>query len=386
MKIAMLGQKGIPAAFGGVETHVAELATRLTREGHAVFAYSRLWYTPKNIRTVNGVRVIRLWSLKAKCFDAITHVALSLAHALLFVRPDIYHFHGVGPALLAWVPRIFAPRATVIVTFHSVDRLHEKWGRIGRLALTMGEWAAVHFPHQTIAVSKTIAAYVTQTYGKTVTYVPNGITPRRVAVDSIVLAPYALEPYHYLAMVSRLVPHKHQHTLIAAWKQAKALRPDLFRNLKLAIVGGTAFTDDYVKRLHLLAEDDASIVFTSYQSGETLEALFAGSRFVVHPSVAEGLPIAVLEAMSYGKAVIAADIPENMEVIGDYGVSFARGEAADLAEKMINLLDDPTHTSALGHLARTYVEDSFNWDDIAKDVMRVYGAYQQLPEGILALE
>ena len=386
MKIVMLGQKGIPASFGGVETHVAELSTRLTRAGHTVIAYARFWYTPKNTTTVNGVRVIRVPSLKLKCFDTITHVGLSLVHAVLFVRPEVYHFHGVGPALLSWVPRVFAPRATVVVTFHSMDRLHQKWGMFSRFMLTLGERAAVTFPHQTIAVSKTIAKYVKHTYGKTITYVPNGITPRRVAVDSIVLAPYDLEPYHYISMVSRLVPHKHAHTLIEAWKKAKKLRPELFRNLKLAIVGGSAFTDDYVKRLQTQAKSDSSIVFTSYQSGETLEALFAGARFVVHPSVAEGLPIAVLEAMSYGKAVIAADIPENLEVIGEYGVPFARGKASDLAKKIIGLLDDPAQASALGHLARTYVEDSFNWDDIAIDVVSVYRAHNHAPEGILALE
>ncbi len=372
MKIAMFGQKGIPASFGGVETHAAELSTRLVRAGHAVFAYARFWYTPKSIATVNGVRVVRVLSLHTKCFDTITHVGFSLVHALLFVRPDVYHFHGVGPALLAWVPRLLAPRATVVVTFHSIDRLHQKWGLLGRWALSLGERAAVAFPHQTIAVSKTIAKYVKQTYSKTVAYVPNGITPRRVAMDSIVLAPFGLEPYRFVTMVSRLVPHKHAHTLITAWKKAKTLRPELFRNMKLAIVGGSAFTDDYVARLQLLAKSDSSIVFTSYQTGETLEALFAGSRFVVHPSVAEGLPIAVLEAMSYGKAVIAADIPENLEVMGEYGVSFARGKANDLAKKIIELIEDQTQAAALGHLARTYVEDAFNWDDIAKEVVQLY--------------
>jgi glycosyltransferase involved in cell wall biosynthesis len=383
MKIVMIGQKGVPAKFGGVETHVTELSTRLVRAGHTVIAYARQWYTPKGTAMFNGIRVVRLPSVHAKCFDAITHTFVAVIHAVLFVRPDVYHFHGVGPSLLAWMPRLLAPRASVITTFHSVDRYHDKWGRFARFMLKLGERA---FAHTTSAVSKTIAEYSATEYGGKAVYIPNGITPQRVATDPILLEPFGLEPFGYVLMVSRLVPHKGAHTLIEAWKLAKSENPALFRTLKLAIVGGSAFTDDYVRQLEAQAATDKSIVMTGYQAGETLESLFAGSRFAVHPSISEGLPIAVLEAMSYGKAVIATDIPENTEIVGDYGVTFKSNDVSELAQKITELVKDPMQAAALGHVARTYVEDAFNWDDIAAEVLSVYRVHTVAPEGLLALE
>ena len=386
MKIAMIGQKGVPGKFGGVETHVTELSTRLVRAGHTVIAYARRWYTPKGSAMFNGIRVVRLPSLHTKCLDTITHTFMAVLHAVIFVRPDIYHFHGVGPSLLAWMPRLLAPRATVITTFHSVDRFHDKWGVFARFMLKLGERAALAFAHTTIAVSKTIAEYAKTEYDGTAVYIPNGITPQRVSTDPILLEPFGLEPFGYVLMVSRLVPHKGAHTLIDAWKIAKEKNPSLFRTLKLAIVGGSAFTDEYVRKLEAQAATDPSIVMTGYQAGETLEALFAGARFVAHPSTSEGLPIAVLEAMSFGKAVIASDIPENQEVVGDYGMTFKVNDAVDLADKLTDLVRDPMQAASLGHVARTFVEDVFNWDDIAAEVLSIYRVHTVAPEGLLALE
>lgn len=385
MFIAMLGQKGVPGRSGGVETHVAELSTRLTRAGHSVVAYARNWYTPRGADRFNGVRVLRLPSVHTKHLDTISHTLLATLHAAIFVRPDVYHFHGVGPSLLSWIPRLLAPRARIVATFHCVDRWHEKWGWFAQTMLRLGERLATVIPDETIVVSKVLADYTKREYAASPTYIPNGVSPVRTATDPLLLAPFGLESYQYVAVVSRLVPHKGQHTLIEAWKAAKALRPELFRTLKLAIVGGSSFTDGYVKRLHAMAADDASIVFTGAQAGDALEALFSGSRFVVHPSTSEGLPIAILEAMSYGKAVLAADIPENMEVIAEHGVPFTAGDVNDLAHKLIELVLDPMRAAAVGHLARTYVEDAYDWMDIAAATLDVYRGSLQLEGGVLAI-
>ncbi len=385
MKIAMIGQKGIPAQFGGVETHVLELSTRLTRLGHAVTVYGRSWYVPKGTHRVNGIRVVRTPSLRTKHLDTVSASLFAIAHALVFVRPDVYHFHGVGPSLFAWIPRIFAPRATVVTTFHSVDRMHEKWGVFSRLVLRFGERAAFAFADETIAVSKTLAKYGEQEYGRRATYIPNGITPVRTSTDPLLLSPFGLEPFHYIAMVSRLVPHKGAHTLLAAWQLARKRQPELLKDVKLAIVGGSAFTDSYVRKLHAMAAHDDSIVFTGYQRGDTLTALFSGARFMVHPSTSEGLPIAVLEEMSHGKAVIAADIPETMEVAGEYGVPFPQGDIGALADAMIDLITDPMQAAAIGHAARIFVEDEYHWDDIAQDTAALYRRHSMVRQGVFAV-
>jgi glycosyltransferase involved in cell wall biosynthesis len=385
MKISMIGQKGLPAQFGGIETHVSELSTRLVRLGHQVTVYGRTWYVPRGTTAVNGIRIVRLPSVPTKTMDAASATILSVLHAVTLVRPDVYHFHGVGPALFSWIPRIFAPRATVVTTFHSIDRTHEKWGWFARFMLRLGERAAFAFADETITVSKTLTKYAEKEYGRRASYIPNGITPVRTSVDPLLLSPFGLEPFDYIAMVSRLVPHKGAHTLIAAWQRARASAPELMKNLKLAIVGGSAFTDEYVRKLKMMSAHDSSIVMTGYQRGETLDALFAGARFMVHPSVSEGLPIAVLEEMSYGKAVIAADIPETMEVVSEYGIPFPAGDIEALSESIIDLAADPMQAAAIGHAARTFVEDEYHWDDIAHDVIDVYRRHSMVREGVFAV-
>lgn len=374
MHIAMIGQKGVPSRYGGIETHVAELATRLVRAGFGVTAYNRSWYSTLESDRFNGMNVVTLPSLRTKHFDAITHTLLATLHAMIVVRPDVYHFHGVGPSLLAWLPKVFAPRATVVSTFHCIDRHHAKWGFFSRLMLRLGERASLFFADECIVVSKNLASYAYEQYGAQATYIPNGITPRRVATDELLLAPYGLQPFHYVAFVARLVPHKGAHTLITAWQKARAAAPEVLRDMKLAIVGDAAFTDSYVKKLKAQAAGDDSIVFTGYQNGETLAALFAGARFTVNPSTSEGLPIAVLEAMSYGKTVLASNIPAHVEVLADCGVAFKSEDVDDLAHKIAELAKDPMRTASLGHTAREYVESTYHWDDIAATTIARYRA------------
>lgn len=385
MKIAMIGQKGVPSKFGGIETHVTELATRLVRAGHDVTAYARPWYVSEKSDRYNGIKIKMLPSMNTKHLDAISHTFISTLHACLFLRPDIIHFHGVGPSLLSWMPKILRPSATVITTFHCIDRGHEKWNAFARWMLQTGEKFCVKFADATIAVSRTLVTYISMNYNKRVNYIPNGITPRRVTTDNILLDPLGLRSFQYIAMVSRLVKHKGAHTLISAWKMAREKQPDLFKDLKLAIIGGSAFTDDYVESLHKQAEGDDSIVFTDYQRGDVLQSLFAGAKFVVHPSTSEGLPIAILEAMSYGKAVIASDIPENMEVIAEHGVPFSTGNIEELSEKIIELAGDEMLTASIGHTAREFVETDYHWDDIAVETIDLYKKQLELREGVLAI-
>ena len=385
MHIALIGQKGLPRQYGGIETHVEELATRLVRHGNHVTAYTRSWYTPANMNLYNGIVLKSLPSINTKHLDAISHTFLATLHACLIERPDIIHFHGVGPSLLSWIPKILRPQAVVINTFHCIDREHAKWGAFARWMLQLGEKACIKFGHEVIAVSRTLVNYIAVSYHQRVHYIPNGISPRRANTDDVLLAPFDLQSFQYIAMVARLVPHKGAHTLIDAWKLAKEKEPELLRNTKLAIIGGSAFTDSYVEQLHAQARGDSSIVLTGFQRGDVLKALFAGAKFIVHPSTSEGLPIAILEAMSFGKAVIASDIPENMEVIAEYGVPFSTGDVKELSEKIIELASDEMQTASIGHAAREFVETEYHWDDIANATVELYEKRLAIREGILAV-
>lgn len=365
MKIAFIGQKGIPTKFGGVERHVEELSVRLSAAGQQVFVYCRPWYTTTEAHQYRGVRLVRLSSLHTKHLDAISHTLSATIHAL-FQPYDIIHYHGVGPALLAWLPRLCKPRCRVVVTFHCIDRKHQKWNWFARLALRLGEWAACVFAHQTIAVSQTLQQYCRDVYDTETVYIPNGVPlPPEHIGSALMSEQFGLQPNRYILAVSRLVRHKGIHHLIAAYQQVAT-------DLPLVIVGGSAFTDDYVAELQRLAAGSSQIRFVGYQEGAVLAELFAQATLFVQPSETEGLPITLLEAMAYGRPVIASDIAENQEALGGCGLLFHNRNIQDLAKKLTTALADPVRMHQFARAARQRVRVHYRWEDIVGQTERLY--------------
>lgn len=378
MKIAMIGQKGIPAAAGGIERHVEELSVELAKRGHEVLVFCRRWYVWP-VHEYKGVRCIATPSIRTKHLDAITHTFTSIIRAA-WEGADVFHIHGVGPALLSWMPRILRPSARVIVTFHCIDRSHGKWGRLAKFMLRLGEWIALRSPHATIVVSKALQTYVRMQYELDAIYIPNGTRFNTERPKTELVKNFGLEAGAYLLFCARLVRHKGAHLLVEAWKRLQAERPDLTAGKKLAIVGGSAFTDGYVEELRAQVGDDPTVVLTGTQTGETLHALFTGSYAVVHPSESEGLPISVLEAMSYGKCVLSSDIPENLELTERHGMSFRTGHLDDLVRKMEMLLEHPDLVSAVGADARAWVSKHYDWEDIGEQTEYLYEAVEFIPD------
>lgn len=366
----MIGQKGFPARSGGIEKHVQELSEQLVKKGHEVTVFGRAWYCGKT-KVNSQVKRIFIPTIRTKHLDAIVHTFFSIIVAA-WLKTDIFHIHGVGPALLAWLPKLLRPSAKVVVTFHCIDREQKKWGKFARFMLWLGERAACHFPDKTIAVSKTLTEYIKENYDTNASYIPNGVNVPKKENNQELIKQFDLEPNQYFLMVSRLVEHKGQKTLIKAWKIAQQINPKLLQNKKLAIVGGGAFTDSYVNELRVLAGDDLTIILIGEQTGETLHALFSNAYAAIHPSLAEGLPIAVLEAMSYGKCVLASDIPEHLEIIKDHGLPFQKNNSQDLAEKIIAVLETPDLTNFVGQNAAQFVQANYNWEEIATNVDVLY--------------
>ena len=370
MRIAMIGQKGIPIKFGGVERHVESLAVRLGSTGHQVTVYTRAWYGRSNPNFSVGVRSIVVPTIKTKNLDAIVHTFIATLHAI-FTGTDIIHYHGVGPSLMSWLPRLLAPRIKVVSTFHCIDRKHQKWGLFARLMLKLGERFACTFPHKTIVVSKTLQSYCDNLYPNRTEYIPNGITePEAVVEDDGTLERYGLKPNGYLLMVSRLVRHKGAHYLIEAYKNLKKRR--LVGDLKLVFVGDSAFTNDYVAEIKKMASDDSDIIFTGSLQGAPHDRLFRNSYAFILPSESEGLPIVILEAMSYGKTVLASDIPENVEVTRTHGINFRNTDVCDLEDKLTFLITNPQLVVRKGAGAKEFVVENYHWDDVARLVDSVY--------------
>ncbi len=366
----MIGQKGIPTIYGGIERHVEELSIRLAAEGHDVSAYVRNWYTPLPLATYQGVKLLRAPTLHSKHLDAIVHTLTATIHAL-FQQPDIIHYHGVGPALLSFIPRLFAPKVKVVVTFHCIDRYHQKWGALARFLLKIGERAACLFPHQTISVSKTIQNYCFNEYRADTAYIPNGVgMPEKMGTDT--LNQWGIKPNKYLLMVSRLVKHKGAHYLIDAWRRFKQNFPDIAADYKLVIVGDSAFTDDYVAELKGTAADHKDIVLTGWLSGIELHQLYANTACLVHPSENEGLPLTVLQAMSYARPVLVSDIPEHQEIVRDKQFLFRSADAASLAEKIVRLISNQDLLKTSGEANQQLVTKEYHWDTISENIIAEY--------------
>ncbi|MBI5071307.1 glycosyltransferase family 4 protein [Candidatus Falkowbacteria bacterium] len=377
MRIAMLGQKGIPfIRDGGVERHVEELSVRLAANGHEVSAYVRPRFIINGQKNYKGVRLISLPSIATKNLDTITHTFLATIN-VLFKKVDVIHYHGIGPSTLAWIPRIFKPRAKVVVTFHSIDRFHKKWGRFARIYLGWGEWTAVHFAHKTIAVSQSIQKYCREKFKKEVVYIPNGVAVEKVGgTDQI--EKLGLKKDSYILTVARLIKHKGIHYLIQAYRKMENTFGEDPKNWpggkikKLVIVGAPSFTDDYYAYLNKLAEQSPNIIFTGFQVGEPLKQLFANAYLYVHPSEAEGLSITILEAMSYGTCVLISNIPENMETIDHSGFSFETKNINDLYDKLVYLMAVPEIVAGRGERGKKFIKENFNWEMIVFETEKVY--------------
>ncbi len=370
MRIVMIGQKGLPVRkdAGGVERHVEELSTRLAARGHEVILYVRERYAPvPGAMTPDRVEIRVAPSIPTKHLDAVTYSFTATVLAL-FAGADVFHYHGIGPATLAWIPRIFAPFARVVVTFHSVDRRHGKWGAFARAYLAYAEWAALVFPHATIAVSKTIQEYCKRVHRKDAIYIPNGanIVASR---GNDRLARWGLTPERYILTVARLVPQKGIHHLIAAYG-------GLETDMPLVVVGDGGGTEPYVAGLQDQASGSSSVIFTGFQSGEALRQLYANAYLYVHPSEAEGLSISILEAMGAGRCVLVSDIPENVESIDHSGLSFANANVDDLREAMGELLHHPEIVRERGERAQRWVREEYDWGVITTRVLAVYGLRQ----------
>lgn len=366
IKVAMIGQKGMPAQFGGVETHVQELAVRLANQPQLdVIAYTRPWYTSKLLKRHKGVRLVSLPSVRSKHLDAITHTFVSILHAAFIERADVIHIHAVGPALLTGLARLVRPQAKVVVTFHCIDRQHQKWGSFAKLMLWLGELQAAWFAHSVISVSKTLQSYMYEVYGRQSTYVPNGVPVNPIIHADLITKEFGLKKDGYIVAVARIVRHKGFHHLIKAYNM-------LDTDKKLVIVGGSAHDEVYERELQELADGNSHIIFTGNQTGQSLQELFSNAYAYVLPSESEGLPISLLEAASYGRALIASDIPANAEVAAGIGYLFKNTNVADLAHKMQYAIDHPDEMLFAGKSAKEHVVKNYDWSEITKETTGVY--------------
>lgn len=361
-RVMMLGSRGIPNVQGGVEKHIEMIGTELVHMGWDVDVVGRRRYLPSASESVwNGIRVIPLWSPKRMVLEAIGH---SVAGVLLAARqrPDVLHIHAVGPALVAPLARLFGLK--VIITHHGYDYERQKWGWFAKRMLKLGETFGMYASNGRIAISQEIVRAMREKYGVAVDFVPNGVSVQPKLDSTGTLKAFGLEPRRYIVMMARLVPEKRQHDLILAF--AKANRPE-----KLVIVGGADHETEYSAYVKALAAQTPSVVMTGFQTGAALAELYGNAALFVLPSSHEGMPIALLEALSYGLPVLASDIAANRELKLAPTDYFAMGDVDALATALDRKLSTPPHEDGTEDLIRQ-IQTDYSWKKVSERTAQVY--------------
>lgn len=364
MKIYIIGQKGLPAHGGGVETHVENLAIQLAKAGHEVFAYTRRNYTSKNFIEFMGVKLISLPSISTKNLDAISHTFLSVLDFIFRRKANVIHFHSIGPASLMWLVKIFRPRVKIVFTFHSQCYLNSKWGKFAKFYLSLGERIGCKLADEVIVVSKSLKQYVEETYKRQANYIPNGVNIKGNLESKEIKEKWNLEKDSYILSVSRLVKRKGLEYLISAYKE-------LGTEKKLVIVGD----GDFASELKELAKDNSNIIFTGSQTDTTLQELYSNAFLFIQASEAEGLSISLLEAASYQSPVLVSDIDANLEVMGDDSFRFESKNTADLKEKLNIYLNNANIRENVDiNINKVYnkILSEYNWDNIIQETIHLY--------------
>lgn len=366
MKIVVLGIRGFPNVQGGVEKHSEELCPLLAELGCEMHVITRSPYQLHEIgQNWRGVRIYRLWAPHSKGLEAILHTFLGVLYAGFVLRPDVLHIQAIGPAIMTPLARLLGLR--VVVTHHGPDYDRQKWGRFARLVLQLGERFGMRWSNGRIVISEVIRGIVRDKHGRESTLIPNGVVLPELPSTMGSLVPFGLTPGKYILLVSRLVPEKRHMDLIAAFNRAGLV------DWKLAIVGSSDHPDAYTRQVLETVANTPGVVCTGFQSGQALRELYAHAGLFVLPSSHEGLPIAMLEALSYGLPVVASNIPANLEVGLPAENYYPLGDVDALAARLSVFAARPLNPETR-ESRRAWVAERFDWRDIARRTMAVYQA------------
>lgn len=358
LRIAFIGGRGVISKYSGIETYYEEVGKQLAQRGHSVTVYCRNHFTPA-IAEHNGMKLVRLPTIRSKHLETLVHTFLSTAHAIR-QRYDVVHYHALGPALFAAIPRLFGTKTAV--TVQGLDWQRGKWGRIAEAVLRLGENASVHFPDKTMVVSRVLQQRYRDIHKAETVYIPNGgfLRDRREPQN---ILDWGLQPGNYVLFLGRFSPEKGCHLLVEAFEQIET-------DAKLVMAGASSYCDDYSRGLRQHAGDRIRIL--DWVSGETLDELLTNAMIFVLPSEMEGLSLALLDAMGAGLCVLTSDVPENREVVEGAGFTFARGNANDLAQRLRFLIANPAVREVAGSMARKRIETDYRWAKIAQDIEETY--------------
>jgi glycosyltransferase involved in cell wall biosynthesis len=367
LKIAMLGHKRIPSREGGVEIVVEELATRMAAQGNSVTCYNRNGhhvsgknFDSEKVSEYRDVHLKSVFTIDKKGLAAVTSSFSASVRAALG-KYDVVHIHAEGPAFMCWLPKLFGKK--VIVTVHGLDHQRAKWGRFASWYILSGEKNAVKFADGIIVLSESVRKYFKDTYNRETVFIPNGVNRPEIVAAQEITERWGLEKDSYILFLGRLVPEKGIHYLIEAFKSVKT-------DKKLVIAGGSSDTTEYMDSLKKIAGDN--VIFTGFQQGQILEELYSNAYIYCLPSDLEGMPLSLLEAMSYGNCCLTSDIPECAEVVEEKAVTFKKTDVMDLRERLQKLCSDPESVQKYKDGAADFICKKYSWDDVVERTLALY--------------
>ncbi len=361
MKITVVGTRGIPDVQGGVETHCQELYPRLVKLGCEVTLLTRTPYVSKQNRksSFKDVNLVHVYAPRKKFLEAITHTFIGILYCKLHPT-NILHVHAIGPALLVPFARLLGIRT--VITHHGPDYDRQKWGKAAKFTLRLGESMGVRFANKIITISQVIADLIRNKYGhRDVSIIHNGVTRVTPAKETDYLESLGLTKNRYTIAVGRFVEEKGFHDLIKVFSEQKHI------DTTLVLIGDADHESTYSKYLKKNASSKNNIILTGFIKGEKLHQLFSHARLFVLPSYHEGLPIVLLEAMSYNLPLLVSDIPANLEVNLSKNCYFRTGNVEDLSKKLFLKLAETEDVDF-----SVYLREKYDWDSIAKTTLALY--------------
>ena len=369
LNIVMLGHKRIPSREGGVEVVVEALSTRMAALGYPVTCLNRTGhhvsgeaFDSVKMDRYKGVRIKRVPTINARGMAAVTS---SLSGGILAALGpwNVVHYHAEGPCLSMWIPKLFGKRC--IATVHGLDHQRAKWGFAGRLVILLGERMAVRCADEIIVLSENVQKYFKEKYGRDTMVIPNGVNRPEKLAPNLITEKYGLKGDDYLLFVGRIVPEKGPQYLIEAFKMMNT-------DKKLVIAGGASDTAEFydlVREMNTLGD---KIIFTDFIQGDLLREIYSNAYCYILPSDLEGMPLTLLEAMSFGNCCVTSDIAECADVVGSYGVTFKANNVVDLAEKLQDLCDHPDKVQDIRDASARFLFENHDWNKTVEQTLALY--------------